>query len=215
MFTGIVEEVGKLASVRPGAKSANLTIACSLVLDGLNVGDSIASNGVCLTVTSFDAKSFSCDVMHESMKRTTFRGMAIGSPINLERAMPLNGRFGGHIVSGHIDGLGKITTMEKDDNAVWFTIATDRSILKYIIDKGSIAIDGISLTVARVSDRDFAVSCIPHTLAVTTFGQKKVGDEVNLECDLSGKYVEKLLSYQEEDKLTSGISRDFLAENGF
>lgn len=217
MFTGIVEEIGTLAKVRPGAKSASLTISCKRILEDISVGDSISTNGVCLTVTHFDKSSFSCDVMHESLRRTSFDGLSLGSPLNLERAMPIGGRFGGHLVSGHIDGVGTITAIRQDDTAVWFTVSAAKSILKYIIDKGSITIDGISLTIAKVTSEDFSVSCIPHTLAVTNLGSKKVGNLVNLECDLIGKYVEKLLRFQEEEGMDkkSRISRDFLAEHGF
>ena len=216
MFTGIIEEVGVIKSIRMGAQSAVITIEAEKVLEDIHLGDSIAMNGVCLTVTSFDSHSYSVDIMHESLKRTNLGSMKSGSRVNLERAMAADGRFGGHIVAGHVDGTGKITSMEKDDNAVWIYIQAEPSVLKYIVEKGSITIDGISLTVAKVDEKSFAVSVIPHTGTHTTLLEKKPGDTVNLENDVIGKYVEKLLNYQEkENKPSSRITMEFLRENGF
>lgn len=216
MFTGIIEEVGVIKSIRMGAQSAVITIEAEKVLEDIHLGDSIAMNGVCLTVTSFDSHSYSVDIMHESLKRTNLGSMKSGSRVNLERAMAADGRFGGHIVAGHVDGTGKITSMEKDDNAVWIYIQAEPSVLKYIVEKGSITIDGISLTVAKVDEKSFAVSVIPHTGTHTTLLEKKPGDTVNLENDMIGKYVEKLLNYQEkENKPSSRITMEFLRENGF
>ena len=216
MFTGIIEEVGVIKSIRMGAQSAVITIEAEKVLEDIHLGDSIALNGVCLTVTSFDSHSYSVDIMHESLKRTNLGSMKSGSRVNLERAMAADGRFGGHIVAGHVDGTGKITSMEKDDNAVWIYIQAEPSVLKYIVEKGSITIDGISLTVAKVDEKSFAVSVIPHTGTHTTLLEKKPGDTVNLENDMIGKYVEKLLNYQEkENKPSSRITMEFLRENGF
>ena len=216
MFTGIIEEVGVIKSIRMGAQSAVITIEAEKVLEDIHLGDSIAMNGVCLTVTSFDSHSYSVDIMHESLKRTNLGSMKSGSRVNLERAMAADGRFGGHIVAGHVDGTGKITAMEKDDNAVWIYIQAEPSVLKYIVEKGSITIDGISLTVAKVDEKSFAVSVIPHTGTHTTLLEKKPGDTVNLENDMIGKYVEKLLNYQEkENKPSSRITMEFLRENGF
>ena len=216
MFTGIIEEVGVIKSIRMGAQSAVITIEAEKVLEDIHLGDSIAMNGVCLTVTSFDSHSYSVDIMHESLKRTNLGSMKSGSRVNLERAMAADGRFGGHIVAGHVDGTGKITSMEKDDNAVWIYIQAEPSVLKYIVEKGSITIDGISLTVAKVDEKSFAVSVIPHTGTHTTLLEKKPGDTVNLENDMIGKYVENLLNYQEkENKPSSRITMEFLRENGF
>ena len=216
MFTGIIEEVGVVKSIRMGAQSAVITIQAEKVMEDIHVGDSIATNGVCLTVTSFDENSYSVDVMHETLRRTNLGTLKSGSRVNLERAMAADGRFGGHIVAGHVDDPGTITSMEKDDNAIWITIRTTPAVLKYIVEKGSIAIDGISLTVARVDDKSFAVSVIPHTGANTTLLEKKPGDTVNLETDMVGKYVEKLLRYEEsEEKPQSGITMDFLKSHGF
>ncbi|HJC32664.1 MAG TPA: riboflavin synthase [Candidatus Anaerobutyricum faecale] len=216
MFTGIIEEVGVVKSIRMGAQSAVITIQAEKVMEDIHVGDSIATNGVCLTVTSFDKNSYSVDVMHETLRRTNLGTLKSGSRVNLERAMAADGRFGGHIVAGHVDDPGTITSMEKDDNAIWITIRTTPAVLKYIVEKGSIAIDGISLTVARVDDKSFAVSVIPHTGANTTLLEKKPGDTVNLETDMVGKYVEKLLRYEEsKEKPQSGITMDFLKSHGF
>lgn len=216
MFTGIIEEVGVIKNIKMGAKSAVITIQANTVMEDIHLGDSIAMNGVCLTVTSFDKNSYSVDVMHETLRRTNLVALKGGSRVNLERAMAADGRFGGHIVAGHVDGTGMITSMKQDDNAVWIDIETDASVLKYIVEKGSITIDGISLTVAQVDSRSFAVSVIPHTGMQTTLLEKKPGDSVNLETDMIGKYVEKLLGYQEqEQKPKSNITMEFLMENGF
>ena len=215
MFTGIVEELGTIRAVRRGAASAVLSIGASEVLSDLKIGDSVAVNGVCLTVTSLDDGGFTADVMHETLNRSSLGALIPGSRVNLERAMPANGRFGGHIVSGHIDGTGKVASVRPDDNALWYTIYAAPELLRYIVEKGSITIDGISLTVAAVDDTSFSVSLIPHTAAVTTLGKKRAGDTVNLETDIIGKYVEKLLRPAPESERQGGISLEFLAENGF
>lgn len=216
MFTGIVEEKGKVKSIKKGAKSAMLSIEGNKIFEDVHLGDSIAVNGVCLTVTSYSKNVFTADVMNETLKRSSLGSLKNGSEVNLERAMAANGRFGGHIVSGHIDGTGVISDMSKDDIAIWVTISTTAEILRLIVEKGSIAIDGISLTVARVSNTDFAVSVIPHTGANTTLLDKKVGDVVNLENDITGKYIEKLLGLsKEEKKPESRITKDFLTKYGF
>lgn len=216
MFTGIVEEIGKVLSINRG--SGTLAIKAEKVLCGTKVGDSIAVNGVCLTVTSLGSGTFTADVMPETLNRSSLGALKAGSSIvNLERAMELGGRFGGHIVSGHIDGTGKVSKLRDDGNAVWYTIEAGSSILKYVIEKGSITIDGISLTVAAVSHDSFSVSVIPHTRQVTALSQRKVGDIVNLENDCIGKYIERLLNFSDtsEDGADSGISREFLAKYGF
>ena len=211
MFTGIIEEIGTVRRIEHGAKGARLTIQAKTVLEDTRIGDSIATNGVCLTVVSMTGDSFSADVMAESLRRSSLGTLQGGSPVNLERAMAANGRFGGHIVSGHIDGTGTIVSQKREDNAVWVKIKTPAPLLRYIVEKGSIAIDGVSLTVAAVTDTDFSVSIIPHTGAQTILLGKKPGDPVNLECDVIGKYVEKLTAPHK----TGGISTNFLAENGF
>lgn len=215
MFTGMVEEMGILRAVRRGAHSAELAIGAVMVLPDLKIGDSVAVNGVCLTATGVDDRGFTADVMHETLDRSSLGALAPGSPVNLERAMAANGRFGGHIVSGHIDGTGTITALRKDDNAVWYTVSTSPDLLRYIVVKGSIAIDGISLTVAAVEAERFSVSVIPHTAAVTVLGRKRPGDAVNLETDIIGKYVERLIHPAEDAGPKGGISLEFLIENGF
>ncbi len=215
MFTGIIEEVGTIRSIKKGAKSAVITVEAQKILEDIHLGDSICTNGVCLTVVSFDQSSYSVDVMHETLRRTNLGDLQGGSRVNLERAMAADGRFGGHIVAGHIDGTGTIISMTRDDNAIWIVISAEKEILKYIVSKGSITIDGISLTVADVDSSGFSVSVIPHTGANTTLLSKKPGDTVNLETDMIGKYVEKLLHFQAEEKQESKITMEFLAEHGF
>lgn len=215
MFTGIIEEMGILKNIQKKSVSAVLTVQAKKVLSDVHVGDSIAVNGVCLTVTSFDNSTFRADVMHETLNRSALGSLCPGSPVNLERAMAADGRFGGHIVSGHIDGTGTVRTIERDGNAVWYTICCAPEILRYIIPKGSIAIDGISLTVAKVTDSDFAVSVIPHTAEETALSRKKTGDTVNLENDCIGKYVEKLLGISRQSKNRQGLTLEKLLQNGF
>lgn len=215
MFTGIVEELGSIRSVRRGQHSSVLSIAAKDILSDLKIGDSVAVNGVCLTATTVDSGGFTADVMHETLNRSSLGSLTVGSHVNLERAMAANGRFGGHIVSGHIDGTGTITALRKDDNAVWYTISASQELLRYIVEKGSIAIDGISLTVAEVGESWFSISAIPHTVAVTTLGEKRPGDTVNLENDVIGKYVEKLLRPQPQETAKGSLTLEFLAQHGF
>ena len=220
MFTGIVEEVGKVRYIQLNGNSGVLAVKAAKVLEGTKIGDSIAVNGVCLTVTSLQPDGFTADVMAETMNRSSLGQLSTGAKVNLERAMPANGRFGGHIVSGHIDGTGTVQSIEPDDNAVWYTIAAKADLLRYIVEKGSITIDGISLTVAYVDAHCFKVSIIPHTQQVTALHDRKVGDIVNLECDIIGKYVEKLMrpapaAEEQETKKESGITEDFLKKYGF
>ena len=215
MFTGIVEELGTIRAIKRGTHSAVLSIGASLVLSDLKIGDSVAVNGVCLTATGKDGGGFTADVMHETLNRSSLGKLVPGSPVNLERAMPANGRFGGHIVSGHIDGVGTILSVHRDDNALWYTVRAAPELLRYVVEKGSVTIDGVSLTVAAVEADRFSVSLIPHTAMVTVLGRKRPGDTVNLETDIIGKYVEKLLNPQEELSSKGGITLDFLRENGF
>lgn len=210
MFTGIIEEMGRVEEIKRGSHSAVLAISASKILLDVKMGDSIAVNGVCLTVISWDDKKFLADVMHETLKRSSLGMLQIGNKVNLERAMKVDDRFGGHIVSGHIDGSGIITKIIKDDNAVWYTIETKEKLKRYMIEKGSIAIDGISLTIAEVLQNGFRVSVIPHTQANTTLLYKKQGEVVNLEADCIGKYV-----YQFMREKDGGIDRGFLARHGF
>lgn len=217
MFTGIIEEIGIVKSLNIGSESSKLVIEASKVLDKSLIGDSISTNGVCLTVTNMSSESFEVDIMQETFRRSNLEELKCGSKVNLERALTIEKRLGGHIVSGHIDGCGEISSLIREKNAVWVTIKASKNILKYIIEKGSIAIDGISLTVAYVDNEVFKVSIIPHTGEETTLLCKKAGDKVNLECDMIGKYVEKLLGLNndKEEKKESKITEQFLRSNGF
>ena len=220
MFTGIVEEIGRVERIKHGQHSAVLTIHADTVLEGTKIGDSIAVNGICLTVTELFSHGFSADVLHETLNRSSLASLRPGHRVNLERAMAANGRFGGHIVAGHVDGVGTVQRIEKDDNAIWYTIAAGPEVLKYVVEKGSITIDGISLTVARVDSQSFAISAIPHTVSVTVLADRKPGDIVNLETDIIGKYVEKLLHFPQEEaapapKQSSGITKEFLTRYGY
>lgn len=218
MFTGIIETVGTVKRIARGARSASLEIEAPQILDDVEVGDSIATNGVCLTATSVTARTFTADVMHETLERSSLGTLTAGSHVNLERAMAANGRFGGHFVSGHIDATGTIARIERDDTAIWYTIDADPDVLRYVVEKGSIAIDGISLTVARVTEASLSVSTIPHTNQQTTLPERACGDVVNLECDVIAKYTEKLLGLAPATGTAeqgSAITMEFLAKNGF
>lgn len=220
MFTGIVEEIGTIDSVKKGTQSAVMGIRCSKVLEGTKIGDSIAVNGVCLTVTGMNSHGYTADVMAETIDRSSLGKLERNSRVNLERAMAADGRFGGHMVAGHIDGTGTVQNISRDETAVWYTIQASGNILRYVVEKGSIAIDGISLTVAVVSDEDFKVSVIPHTQEETNLIDRKVGDIVNLECDIIGKYIEKLCCGEmgrsgEPVRKESNVSEQFLMEHGF
>lgn len=214
MFTGIIEEVGTVVSVKRGGQSSVIKVRASKILEDLHIGDSIAVNGVCLTAVTFDGQGFTADVMNETFERSTLKMIRSGDPVNLERAMSAGGRFGGHMVAGHVDGTGTIMSIKQDANAVWFTVEAPPEIMRYCIKKGSVAMDGISLTIADIGTSWFQVSVIPHTLKQTVLGSKKQGDPVNLENDMIGKYVEKLL----EPKTTaqsSGVTEQMLINAGF
>lgn len=215
MFTGIIEEIGTISAIKKGANESKLVISGNKIFSDLKLGDSVAVNGVCLTASEISGSTFTADVMNETLNRTSLSGLTAGSRVNLERAMAADGRFGGHIVAGHVDGTGIITDIKNDGNAVWYTISADNSILRYIVEKGSVAIDGISLTVAKVTDSSFSVSIIPHTAKETVLSEKKCGNKVNLENDMIGKYVEKLLNTVENKSPKSNITADFLAKHGF
>lgn len=214
MFTGIIEELGTVIKLDQQGVSARITIEADKVLENTKLGDSIAVNGVCLTVTDLQKDRFCADVMAETLRRSSLGVLKKGSKVNLERAMAADGRFGGHMVSGHIDGTGEIAKISPEGTAVWYTIEAPQSILEGIVEKGSIAIDGISLTVAEVTEQDFSVSIIPHTGANTTLSLKKQGDIVNLENDVVGKYVQKCLSGK-KDKTKSNVTEAFLGKYGF
>lgn len=205
MFTGIVEEIGHIHHISKTSRAEKLVISCEKVLEGTKIGDSIAVNGTCLTVTAMDGTSFSADVTPETMRRTAFSLFRPGTPVNLERALRLGDRLGGHIMMGHVDGTGRILSMKKDDNAVNISISTDRKWMRYIIEKGSVAVDGISLTVAGRTEKSFSIALIPHTGSETALLLKHPGDLVNLEYDYLGKYVEQLLKEGPTEGLTMGM----------
>lgn len=216
MFTGIIEEVGTVKAVTPGANAGEIMIGARKVLEDTKIGDSIAVNGVCLTVTRMTDSYFTADVMPETLRRSSLGTLHTGSGVNLERAMAANGRFGGHIVSGHIDGTGKILSSRREENAVWISLSAPEEILALIVEKGSIAIDGISLTVAEVASNSFAVSIIPHTGSETTLLSKRPGDIVNLENDVVGKYVRALMQPRETPvRRESKITEEYLISMGF
>ncbi len=218
MFTGIIEEVGDVIEIQRTGEWGTIGIKASRVLEETKIGDSIAVNGVCLTVTKINRGGFFADIMAETMRRTNLGMLERGSQVNLERAMSANGRFGGHIVSGHIDGTGIIRAVKREGNAVWVFIETKPEILQRIVEKGSIAVDGISLTVAAVNKEVFQVSIIPHTGEATTLLRRCIGEQVNLENDMVGKYIQKMIQpYAEEKKneRKSKITIEYLQERGF
>lgn len=209
MFTGIVEEVGHVARIRSKPRALELTISCTVILEDVKRGDSISINGVCLTVAAFDTKTFTVDVIPETVQSSTLNQLATGSRVNLERAMPANGRFGGHFVSGHVDGVGVIRAIKIEANAVTKTIELESHLMKYMMLKGSIAVDGTSLTVFAVGHNTVTISLIPTTQEDSLIGEKGIGEKVNIECDLLAKYTERIQSAAPK------INRSWLAENGF
>lgn len=220
IFTGIVEEIGTIRSITKGAASAKLHINARKVLEGTKLGDSIAVNGVCLTATSFSGDGFTADCMAETLAKTNLGKLAPGDSVNLERALCLGDRLGGHIVTGHIDGVGVIVKIERHDIATLINIKAPPELMRYIIKKGSVAIDGTSLTVVDFTTDSFSVSLIPHTAQHTVLGSKRIGDSVNLEGDVLGKYIERLIAQREvadtnEKSTQSKISLQFLSEHGF
>lgn len=224
MFTGLIEEIGTLKKIDRRGEAMVLGIQASHIMPGLLIGDSVACNGVCLTVTTIAGSLFTVDVMPETYRLSSLKDARTGSPINLERAMAANGRFGGHIVQGHVDGTASIEQIEHNQNAVMFRIKPQQSdLFRYIIPKGSITVDGISLTVVSVESGSFTISIIPHTLKETVLGHRKPGDTVNIECDVLGKYVEHMLRYREATPNDaaggtgggSGLTADFLQQNGY
>lgn len=217
MFTGIIEELGLVESLRKSGGCTKLTIAGKKVFSDLKLGDSVAVNGVCLTAEAIVHQSFTAQVMNETLEKSSLGGLSRGDRVNLERAAALDGRLGGHIVSGHIDGVGVIEKIERDASAVWYTVNASPDIMRYIVQKGSISVDGISLTVARLEKGRFSVSIIPHTAQNTVLSFKKAGDTVNLENDVLAKYVERLCGIGEQrgEKVFSTVTRDMLLLAGF
>ncbi|CDQ18757.1 riboflavin synthase alpha chain [Halobacillus karajensis] len=215
MFTGIVEEIGTLKSVKNKTEALEVKVAASDILTDVNLGDSISVNGVCLTVTSYTDQAVSFDVMPETYRATNIHELQQGDPVNLERAMAAGGRFGGHLVSGHIDGTGKIVSKNPESNAVYYEIELSEELIQYFVYKGSIAVDGTSLTVFGVQESKVTISLIPHTMEHTVLGGKGPGDTVNIECDMIGKYVAHFLSGQNKEEPKSKLSKQFLSDNGF
>ncbi|MDF2626910.1 MAG: riboflavin synthase, alpha subunit [Symbiobacteriaceae bacterium] len=223
MFTGLIEETGTVRRVERAGRSLHLTVSARRVLERLRIGDSIAVNGVCLTVVAFDGASLTADVMPETFAVTNLAVLSPGTRVNLERTMALGDRFGGHIVQGHVDGTGKVLALERDEIAVRLTVGAAGEVLRYLVPRGSVAIDGASLTVVDVGADRFSVSLIPHTFAVTALGARRVGDQVNLEVDVLAKYVERLLVGSAGGAAAPGpraahdsrITESFLKEHGF
>ncbi|GFN34829.1 riboflavin synthase [Tepidimicrobium xylanilyticum] len=214
MFTGLVEEVGKVLDIKKSNKIWTMTFECKKIVEDITIGDSIAINGVCLTVKEFDKNLFKVDVMAETIRKTNLGFIQSGDYVNFERALRVGDRLGGHVVTGHIDGTGVIEEIEEEGDSMWITISSSKDILKYIVHKGSIAIDGVSLTISFVDEEKFKVAIIPHTKVVTTLATKKINDLVNIECDLVGKYIERFLSYKKVQN-ESKIDINFLKNNGF
>ena len=213
MFTGIIEEIGVLKERRDGSHSCTLTVRCEKVLEGTKIGDSIAVNGTCLTVTKLNADSFDVDFTPETMRRTAFSIVRVGSKLNLERALRIGDRLGGHLVSGHVDFVGKLVKKEQEGNAVNLTFSVPEQWMKYILAKGSIAIDGVSLTIAKKQNNSFFVSLIPHTGEMTILLLKQIGDPVNIECDCIGKYIEQLIGHNTSSSI--GVTMDTLIAGGY
>lgn len=215
MFTGIVEEIGKVTSWQQGSQTCRLTISCKEVLAGSRLGDSIAVNGVCLTAAHLSRDSFTADILTESLRKTALVQLKTGHPVNLERALQVGGRLGGHWVTGHIDGVGKIADVFRERNSLWYTIELPHGMMDYLVPKGSIALDGTSLTIAKLEDRQVTVSLIPHTAQETILGLKGAGDLVNVETDILGKYVHRFMSKSEEPKAEDKLSLEKLRSLGF
>lgn len=213
MFTGIIEEIGVLKERRDGSHSCTLTVRCEKILEGTKIGDSIAVNGTCLTVTKLNADSFDVDVTPETMRRTAFSIVRVGSKLNLERALRIGDKLGGHLVSGHVDFVGKLIKKEQEGNAVNLTFSVPEQWMKYILAKGSIAIDGVSLTIAKKQSNSFFVSLIPHTGEMTILLLKQIGDPVNIECDCVGKYIEQLIGHNTSSSI--GVTMDTLIAGGY
>ncbi|HPJ89684.1 MAG TPA: riboflavin synthase [Thermotogota bacterium] len=217
MFTGLIEEIGTIRNIFTEGQSSRLTIRAEKILQGIHYGDSVAVNGVCLTVSEFKGKLLTVDVMPETFRRSTLKNLRVGQPVNLERALKADGRFGGHIVSGHVDGTGIIRECSGDGIAKSLSVQTSESILAHVVFKGSVCLDGVSLTVIDVSEGVFIVSIIPTTREKTTLSAKRPGDELNIECDLIGKYIRNVLlsGRRTAHESKNRIDENFLNRNGF
>jgi riboflavin synthase len=216
MFTGIIEEIGRVKNIIHSSNSVKLSIECRMILGDLKIGDSVAVDGICLTVVDHAIDSFTVDVMPETIRKSALNSLASKQEVNLERALKISDRLGGHIVSGHIDGTGMIIGEKVEDNAVWFTIEAQETILKYLAPQGSVALNGVSLTVASIKPNCFQVSLIPLTRKITNLNRKKTGDTVNIECDIIGKYVHSLIKGMPRlENQKNSLTLEFLKENGF
>ena len=214
MFTGIIEEKGTISALKKKGELYRLEIKAQRIMSDLGLGDSVATSGVCLTVNQLLEDGFAADVMPETLRKTSLGELKGGQEVNLERALTLRGRLGGHLVTGHIDGMGRLTARRREGNAILMTFQLEKKLMKYLIPQGSIAVDGVSLTVARLDSQQFTVSLIPHTASETTLEKRAVGERVNIEVDLLGKYVERFLNAGKEEE-GSQLSRDFLSKHGF
>ncbi|MDY0267841.1 riboflavin synthase [Trichloromonas sp.] len=215
MFTGLIEDLGTVRELRKGAAGARLTVATAIPMEELALGESIAVNGICLTVTGFGGGSFTADVSPETLGRSSLGGLLPGNRVNLERALRLGDRLGGHWVSGHVDAVGILEERRLDGNAWRLTFRLPAEVNRYVVEKGSVAIDGISLTVNSVGDETFSVAIIPHTLEMTTLKESRAGMRVNIETDILGKYVERLLGRSPRDETRAAVDLEFLAKHGF
>ncbi|MCQ2957507.1 MAG: riboflavin synthase [Candidatus Gastranaerophilales bacterium] len=213
MFTGIIEEIGIIKSINHNSLGIDFVISADKIFSDLKLGDSVAVNGCCQTVTNISNKTFTVQAVKETVDLTNFSDLKINDEVNLERALTLQTRLGGHLVAGHVDGVGNIVSIQNSGNSTIFEISANENIIKYMIYKGSITINGVSLTICELSEKSFKVSIIPHTIENTTFKNLKVGDKVNLEPDMVAKYIEKFMT--KEDKQESKITLEFLKENGF
>ncbi len=215
MFTGLIEDKGTVLSVKKGAKAAEIAVRSKEITSDLHTGDSVSVNGVCLTATKIQDDVFHVDAVPETMSRSNLGGLATGSRVNLERALRVGDRLGGHMVSGHVDALGYIQYIEKDENAVWFTFKMESENIKYLVAKGSVAVDGISLTVVDVFEDKFTVSVIPLSLKETVLSDKSLGDSVNIECDMTAKYIERFFTWKGDRQDKKGVSMEDLTKYGF
>lgn len=215
MFTGLIEDLGTLRRLRRGGDSVQLTVSTALPTAELQLGDSVAVNGICLTVVEVGPSTFSADVSPETLERSALGRLVPGQRLNLERALRLGDRLGGHLVSGHVDGVGRVLSRERDGNAVRFRIGLQDDLLRYVVDKGSVAVDGVSLTINGVEAGGFSVALIPHSLAKTTLQERQAGDGVNIEVDVIGKYVERLLGRSGPPGQAGGLDLETLAKHGF
>ena len=217
MFTGLIEGTGKVVKIEPRGKDMRLSIEASFELEGLQKGESVAVDGVCLTVVFWEGRTFTVDVSQETLTRSTTGQRRLGDEVNLERALKLGDRLGGHLVNGHVDGRSRVTSLKKKGDSLIFEFEVDQSLARYLVEKGSVAVNGVSLTVNHCTEKTFQVNVVPYTAEVTTIGHLKVGDEVNIEVDVIAKYVERLVRSMQRSSsdMPEGVDREFLVKHGF